>query len=85
MTGKASMPLSLDPETVTLLRETLDDAWSCLRPEQQATMQKTALAVRILRGSQRNFCLWLWLESASGELPGEFFCWPVVSYQSKIV
>ena len=47
MTGKASMPLSLDPETITLLRETLDDAWSCLRPEQQATMQKTALAVRI--------------------------------------
>ena len=31
MTDKASMPLSLDPETVTLLRETLDDAWSCLR------------------------------------------------------
>ena len=26
MTGKASMPLSPDPETVTLLRETLDDA-----------------------------------------------------------
>jgi hypothetical protein len=49
MTGNASMPLSLDPETVTLLREALDDAWSCLRPEQQATMQKTALAVRILK------------------------------------
>jgi hypothetical protein len=45
------MPLSLDPETVTLLRETLDDAWSCLRPEQQATMQKTALAVRILKSA----------------------------------
>ena len=51
MTDKASMPLSLDPETVTLLRETLDDAWSCLRPEQQATMQKTALAVRILKSA----------------------------------
>ncbi len=35
-----------DPETVALLRETLDDAWGCLRPEQQATMQKFALAER---------------------------------------
>ena len=47
MAGKAYM--SFDPETVTLLRETLEDAWACLRPEQQATMQKTALAVRILK------------------------------------
>lgn len=39
MAGKAYM--SFDPETVTLLRETLEDAWACLRPEQQATMQKT--------------------------------------------
>lgn len=47
MAGKAYM--SFFPETVTLLRETLEDAWACLRPEQQATMQKTALAVRILK------------------------------------
>ena len=47
MVGKASM--SFDPETVALLRETLDDAWASLRPEQQATMQKSALAVRILK------------------------------------
>jgi len=29
-----------DAETVTLLRETLDDAWACLSPELQATMQR---------------------------------------------
>ena len=49
MVGKASM--SFDPETVALLRETLDDAWASLRPEQQATMQKTALAERILKSA----------------------------------
>jgi hypothetical protein len=49
MVGKASM--SFDPETVTLLRETLEDAWACLRPEQQATMQKTALAERMLKSA----------------------------------
>ena len=38
-----------DPETVALLRETLDDAWACLSPELQATMQKTALAERMLK------------------------------------
>ena len=49
MVGKASM--SFDPETVTLLRETLEDAWARLRPEQQATMQKTALAERMLKSA----------------------------------
>jgi hypothetical protein len=42
-----------DPETVALLRETLDDAWACLSPALQATMQKTALAERILRSAAR--------------------------------
>ena len=51
MIGKASM--SFDPETVTLLREALDDAWACLRPEQRATMQKTALAERMLKSAAR--------------------------------
>jgi hypothetical protein len=37
-----------DLDTVALLRETLDDAWASLRPGQQATMQKAALAERIL-------------------------------------
>ena len=49
MVGKASK--SFDPETVTLLRETLDDAWASLPPEQQARMQKTALAERMLRSA----------------------------------
>jgi hypothetical protein len=49
MFGKA--PMSFDPETVALLRETLDDAWASLRPEQQATMQKTVLAERILKSA----------------------------------
>ena len=42
-----------DPKTVTLLRETLDDAWACLSPELQATMQKTTLAERILKSAAR--------------------------------
>jgi hypothetical protein len=42
-------PAYFDLETVALLRETLDDAWACLRPEQRATMLKTTLAERILK------------------------------------
>ena len=38
-----------DPETLILLGETLEDAWARLRPEQQAAMQKTALAERMLK------------------------------------
>ena len=45
--------VNFDPETVALLRETLDDAWACLSPELQATMQKTALAERILKCAAR--------------------------------
>ena len=41
-------PVYFDLETVALLRETLDDAWACLQPEQQATTLKTTLAERIL-------------------------------------
>lgn len=44
-------PVYFDLETVALLRETLDDAWACLRPEQQATMRKTTLAERILKSA----------------------------------
>ena len=50
MVGKECM--YFDPETVALLRETLDDAWASLRPEQQATMQKTALAERMLESAR---------------------------------
>jgi hypothetical protein len=46
MDGKK--PEYLDPETLSMLRETLDDAWDCLQPEQKATMLKTELAARIL-------------------------------------
>jgi hypothetical protein len=42
---------NFDPETVAILREILDDAWASLPPEQQATMQKTALAERILKSA----------------------------------
>ena len=38
----------LDPETLSMLRETLDDAWDCPRPDQKAFMLKTELATRIL-------------------------------------
>ncbi len=49
MDGKA--PVYFDPETVTLLRETLDDAWNCLQPQRQATMLKSTLAERILKSA----------------------------------
>ena len=44
-------PVHFDPETIALLREILDDAWDCLRQQEQATTQKTALAVRILKSA----------------------------------
>jgi hypothetical protein len=44
-------PAYYDLETVALLRETLDDAWDCLRPQQQAKMLKTTLAERILKAA----------------------------------
>ncbi|MGC2824381.1 MAG: hypothetical protein WA322_09125 [Pseudolabrys sp.] len=44
-------PVYFDPETVAILRETLDDAWASLGPEQQAAMQKTALAERMLKSA----------------------------------
>jgi hypothetical protein len=44
-------PVCFDIDTVLLLRETLDDAWAYLRPEQRATMSKTLLAERILKSA----------------------------------
>jgi hypothetical protein len=41
-------PAYFDLETVALLRETLDDAWACLRPQERATMSRTQLAESIL-------------------------------------
>jgi hypothetical protein len=46
-------PVYFDLETVALLRETLDDAWSCLAPEQQATTSRTVLAERILKSAAK--------------------------------
>jgi hypothetical protein len=44
-------PVYFDLDTVLLLRETLEDAWACIRPEQRATMSKTLLAERILKAA----------------------------------
>ena len=44
-------PVYFDLETVSLLRETLDDAWACLQPEQRATTSKTLLAEDILKSA----------------------------------
>jgi hypothetical protein len=40
-----------DPETIELLRASLDDAWSKLTPRQQAASSKSALAARILEAA----------------------------------
>ena len=37
-----------DLETVSLMREALDDAWFCLRPQERATTSRTHLAEGIL-------------------------------------
>jgi hypothetical protein len=42
-------PVFFDLKTVTLLRETLDDAWACLPAEQRATTSRTLLAEPILK------------------------------------
>jgi hypothetical protein len=47
----SKQPVYFDLETVALLRETLDDAWACLRPEQRATTSKTLLAEGILKSA----------------------------------
>ena len=44
-------PVYFDLETVAALREILDDAWSCLAPEQQARTLKSTLAERILKSA----------------------------------
>jgi hypothetical protein len=40
---------SFDPETITLLRTALDEAWVNLLPEQQTRTSKSHLAERILK------------------------------------
>jgi hypothetical protein len=45
------MAAHFDPETVNLLKRTLEDAWNCLPPEQQAATVKATLAERILKSA----------------------------------
>ncbi|MEJ2375482.1 MAG: hypothetical protein P8Y71_08655 [Pseudolabrys sp.] len=44
-------PVHFDIDTVLLLRETLEDAWACLPPQQRATTSKTLLPERILKST----------------------------------
>jgi hypothetical protein len=44
-------PAYFDVETVAFLRETLEDAWACLPPEQQADTSRSLLAERILKAA----------------------------------
>ena len=44
-------PAYFDIDTVLLLRETLNDAWAYVPPQQRATMGKTLLAERILKAA----------------------------------
>ena len=41
-------PPYFDLETVALLRDALDDAWACLRPQERATTSRAQLAEGIL-------------------------------------
>lgn len=40
-----------DPQTVAVLRQTLEDAWASLPPEQRVLMTRAMLAERILRSA----------------------------------
>jgi hypothetical protein len=51
MVGKQRM--SFDPETLSLLRKTLDDAWDLLGPGRQAMTSRTLLAERILKSAAK--------------------------------
>jgi hypothetical protein len=44
---------SFDPETLSLLRQTLDDAWESLTPVQRAMTSRTLLAERILKSAAK--------------------------------
>jgi hypothetical protein len=49
----AKAPAHFDPETITAMREVLDDAWGSLSPEMQVLMSKTVLAERILKSAAK--------------------------------
>lgn len=44
-------PAYFDLETVALLKEILEDAWTCLRPEQREHLSRSLLAERILKAA----------------------------------
>jgi hypothetical protein len=44
-------PAYFDIETISVLKETLEDAWGCLRPEQRINMSRSLLAERILHAA----------------------------------
>ena len=46
-------PVPIDLNTVSILREVLEDAWYSLGAEQKAMMSKTVLAERILRSAAK--------------------------------
>ena len=64
-------PVHFDLDTILLLRETLEDAWACLRPEQRATMSKTLLGERILKAA------------AEGERSARFACFCLMGKRSR--
>ena len=41
-------PANFDLDTVALMRETLDEAWARLHPQERAVTRKSSLAARIL-------------------------------------
>jgi hypothetical protein len=49
MDGKE--PSYFDIETVSVLKEILEDAWDCVRPEQRINMTRSLLAERILKAA----------------------------------
>ncbi len=46
-------PVYFDLKTVALLRETLEDAWACLPPQQRAATSRTILAEGILKSAAK--------------------------------
>jgi hypothetical protein len=46
-------PLTLDAETIALVSEVLEAAWDSIPPPQKATMQKSTLAIRILKSANQ--------------------------------
>jgi hypothetical protein len=44
-------PAYFDIETVSILKETLENAWASLLPDQRATMTRSLLAERILKAA----------------------------------